>query len=227
MKPPPTHHSYPPGWPCASPRATIPEPQDLLTEGNAVGQAVPAPCLSEAERERLDHLIELNHPGGPAEAQFGAEPAFKIQPASPQPDSIAYYRQDPGPPPFPLNLIPANSLNEFIRNGRFQHPPALPAWGAPLSQPLAPRLASPGIYRRQSALGLRPAGFQSYAYLSPVGGMSHCAPTHRFRPKAVQVAQAPASWTVVASRPVGRLACPTEVLVYPPYEETRSLSSRF
>lgn len=77
---------------------------------------VQAPVLTPDEQQMADQLLELNRPG--RSQQFVDLPGTQMPVVQQQPGAGAPSGADPGPPPFPLNMLPEDALKQLVGRGR-------------------------------------------------------------------------------------------------------------
>ncbi|GEM_PF-2860759 len=187
----------------------IPEParafnQQLTAGEHIVRQSgallVQAPVLSPDEKEMFGELMRLNQPGQSAE--------FVDLPGCGAARAAVPLRPDPGPPPFPLNMLPESALKDLIGRGRNKID-APPCYFGSWHRPVADRNLPEAGFHSHITRKVTGRSFQGYAPI--VARYSAACPAVR-RPRG----ETPASlsghgvFTYTAAAQPG-------VAMYPPY----------
>lgn len=160
------------------------QPERMLKQAGAL--LVQAPVLTPDERTLVKELVNLNQPGrsgnfidvqGGRPVEVPAEPQAEMEGA---PEAPVQQHADLGPPPFPLNLLPQDKLQEFVGRRKQQkiatHPVYFGSWHKPVAQiQQRPALPYAGFQTHMQSQRILASNYAQYA---PVAA-SHSSGGHK------------------------------------------------
>ncbi|MBI4534445.1 MAG: hypothetical protein HY711_10920 [Candidatus Melainabacteria bacterium] len=182
--------------------------EQVLSQAGAL--LVQAPVLSPDEQLLLDELVKLNRPGKFTQYQdiSGTQEQVELPMTS---MTEAQPHHDPGPPPFPLSLLPEDAIKDLMHRGPNKHINAPPAYFG-------------SWHSKVSLSSLPKARFNSHI------GLKQSPTNNQYAPIKYQVSQHlrqdKRSGLSVASisQTRARSAYQAAVLVYPSYDKNYRLS---
>lgn len=214
-EPPQLASSMPPTIPAPPRDVAVAAEANTGSLTSVAATVCPSPSLSADQQQMLDELVALNRPGKsprfvdpyarglPQSLPLSAPMSVQASQAA---VADASMRRDPGPPPFPLNLLPPEALNELVgRNRHRARCDAPPQYFGSWHHPVA-----------QAATNLPQAGFRSYS-MSRMSTVSTYATYHHVSPPARTRTIKRKSAVV---QPVKTAAEPqrTRIMMYEPYD---------